>query len=356
MLVLFNTGYRIGYIGNVFRTMFLPEGSDNEYRYRVADDGQVSQQDIQEIKSQIGEPAVICFGDRYALDGGVPTYRFYPMRRGEVVDVVESGKRIFVKIRLGRFVNARSPSSYSSELYRLADRDKFPLLRFERYSENENDGRYVYPVADESVLLDSLEQGDKTWLTTVQQLEALPSFTGKLQSEPIFARVCIESRRQSIIYETVKKAQMAKLEKDDDVRIVVSYYFPSQTSDTVARALMKVGSPNGAQILVPEVHELGLRESRVEIPVVFEPSSDKRYFSFDVSFEPMPGGPPVIGASESVLLCVKESYWRQLLVWIAVLVYVIGSVVLVKQNPLGGALMQGVALIGMLKFAGKKVV
>lgn len=356
MLVLFNTGYRVGYIDNVFRTLFLPEGATNEYRYRVGDDAQVSLADIAKIKTQIGCPAVICFGDRYGSRDGKPEYIFYPLRRGEVVSVSEVGERLFVKVRLEEFVNAELPLDYSETLYRLASRDKFDLLKYSGRPENDRDGRYVFPVEDEESLLQVLEKGDRSWLATVQQLEGLETFKNKLKGAAIFARAYFESRRQPVVYSTVKKAQMAKLEKDDDLRLVVNYYFPSQTADTTAGAVMKVSAPNGAQILASGTHQLGMKESRIELPIVFEPSSDKRYFSFDVSFDRVVNGPAIIGSSESLLLCATDSYWRQLMVAFAVLLYVVGSVVLVKQNPLGGALIQGGALIAMLKFAGKKVV
>jgi hypothetical protein len=335
----------------------LPQGATNEYRYLIGDDGQVSPAEIERIKTQIGCAAVVCFGDRYACENEAPTYRFYPLRRGEVVDVFENGGRLFVKLRLEDFVCASSPKDYSAELYRLAARDEFHLLRYEARPENDKDGRYVYASEEESVLLDSLQKGDKAWLTTVQQLEGLTTFKEKLQGDAIFARAHLESRGEPVFYRSVKKTQMATLEKDDDLRLVVNYYFPSQSADTAARAVMKVIFPSGAQILAPSSYEIGMKESRIEIPIVFEPSSDKRYFSFDISFDRVTGGSTAIfGASESVLLRAKDAYWRQLIVWLAVMVYVIGSVVLVKENPLGGAILQGGALILMLKFAGKKVV
>src|SRR5690606_5590908 len=138
-------GYRIGYIGNVLRTMFLPAGADNEYRYRIGEDGQVSPEDIEKIKAEKGQPAVICFGDRYASNDGTPTYRFYPLRRGEVVDVTENGERLFIKVRMDSFLCAPSPHDYSAELYRLASRDNFNLLKYSGNPENDKDGRYVYP-------------------------------------------------------------------------------------------------------------------------------------------------------------------------------------------------------------------
>lgn len=357
MLVLFNTGYRVGYVGNVFRTLFLPKGAVNEYRYRIGDDYQVSPAEVAKIKSQIGCHAVVCFGDRYAVDDQTPTYRFYPLRRGEILGVYENGGRLFVKLRLEDFVCASSPKEYSDNLYRLAAQDGFNLLRYDGHPENDKDGHYVYVTEDERVLLDSLQRGDKTWLTIAQQLEGLRTFRDNLQGDAVFARAHLESRGEIVSYETVKKAQMADLEKDDDLRLVVNYYFPSQAADTAARAVMKVVSPNGVQILAPAVYELGMKESRIEIPIVFEPGSDKRYFSFDISFDKIANGPDaIVGASESVLLRAKDAYWRQLVTWVAVMVYVVGSVVLVKENPLGGALLQGISLIFMLKFAGKKVV
>lgn len=355
MLLLFNTGYRVGYIDNVLRTLFLPHGADNEYRYRVGDDGQVSQSEIAHIRAQKGLPALVCFGDRYGTVDGAPSYVFYPLRMGEVVDVTESGGRIFVKVRLGDYVSASAPAHFTAQLYAVAAQESFQLLKYDTHPENERDGRYAFTVSDE-VLLESLDRGDKAWLPTVKQLETLTTFKSKLPGDPIFSRATVESRKQAIHYETVKKAQMASLEKDDDVRLVVHYYFPSQSANTAARAVMKVSCPNGAQILAPGVHELGMQESRVEIPVVFEPSSDKRYFSFDISFDQVSGGPAVVGASEGLLLRATDAYWRELLLAFAVLIYVLGSVVLVKENPLGGALLQGLALIGMLKLVGKKVV
>ena len=74
MILLFNTAYRLGYLKNVLRTIYLPEGAVNEYRYTIGVDQNISSKQALQLQALIGDSVLICFGDRYAAGG----YEFHP--------------------------------------------------------------------------------------------------------------------------------------------------------------------------------------------------------------------------------------------------------------------------------------
>ena len=150
---------------------------------------------------------------------------------------------------------------------------------------------------------------------------------------------------------------MADGDKGRDIKIAVDYYFPAQNESTAAQAEMKVIGAPGAQLISQSIFRLGMPQGRIEIPIVFEPSSDKRYFSFDISFAPVGSAESIAAVTGFLSLRAGESVARQLFLVIAVIFYVIGSVVLgVKGSPWIGGSLQAIALVAMLNLVGKKVV
>ena len=192
MLVLFNTGYRIGYIDNVFRTLFFPKGFENEYRYSVGDGAQVQKTDIAQLRKQIDNSALICFGDRFGRIGEDDAYVFYPIRLGRIVDVEERGSKVFIRVELGDFVAASSPTKFTESLRRFAEQERFGLLRRGKDAKDTNDGKYAYPTTHEDGIRSAIETGEECWWTAVKQLAETAAFKTEIGARPLFSRAVFQ--------------------------------------------------------------------------------------------------------------------------------------------------------------------
>lgn len=367
MILLFNTGYRIGYVDNIFKTLFYPKGYINEYRYTIAADKQVDDSLVSMLKDSKGQQVLVCFGDRFGGIGNSSAYVFYPLRTGRIHGVHSSGDRVFVKVELEDYVSSESPIDFTNRLYGLAKQYNFDLLRYKENPENDKDGRYVFKIKDEDLKVKYenhvndadhfVSANEKSWDSTVTRLAELAVFKEKINAKPVFAKAEFFSMGRRLLYSTVSDVQMFEIEKDDDLRIVVDYYFPAQESDMHALAEMKIIAPQGAQVVTDSTIPLGMKKNRIETSVFFEPNSEKKYFTFDFIFNSKIQNEKLIAVTGSLLLKARVAGWRQLVLILSIIFYVSGTAVLASKDYLAwGVALQSVSLLAMLRVLGKKVV
>src|SRR2546423_258254 len=98
MWYLFNSGFRSLYLENALRTLFLPPGATNEYRYKFRGArNQVASGTHERIKkARRGDPVAITFIDRYASGG----YAYHPLRLATLVKVWEEDDYLYVRAQL----------------------------------------------------------------------------------------------------------------------------------------------------------------------------------------------------------------------------------------------------------------
>lgn len=352
MIVLFNTAFRIGYLRNVLRTIFLPVGAPNRYRYSVGEHLHVSPQTTIHLKGRIGETILVCFGDRFAPGG----YRFIPIRKAILEKVEESGGRIYLSVRMAGHISSSSVVDFTKRVYEIDSRLGLGMLRLTGDDpQNSQDGRYVVelPTGD---FEEFLEENEFSWSASVRELSQARAFQEQ-DRKFVFAKtdLVVDGLRRS--YNASGGRERFVVERDADARLMVSYIFPAQNVDAAASAKLEVLTPPGMQLLGPSEHYLDMPENQIDIPFAFENESRKRYFTLDLKFAAVSDGDNVVGPEEAVAFEVHETGWRLVIALVCVAVYVCGAMIASEGSPAFGELLKGIGLVGVfLSLGGRKIV
>ncbi len=182
VLYLFNSGYRAGYIENVVRTMFLPDGCSNEYRYTTQRN---IGNDLLGVLPRLNKNTrvLMVFIDRFA-EGG---YRFVPLRLARFLATKPEGDQMFFSVQLGDWISPRDLVTFNDELRAKLQAKGLPQLTAND-PKNENDGNYAILAPD--VLGNSLrwDAGNSAWSTTVDSLYGTRAFPLKGENVRAFSR------------------------------------------------------------------------------------------------------------------------------------------------------------------------
>ena len=353
MIVLFNTAYRPGYLQNVLRTMFLPAGSTNQYRYSIGENLQITKEIASSLQAFGEERVLICFGDRFS-EGG---YTFHPIRLGTLEKIDLAGSRAYFSVRLGEHVSCASPSEFTVALYALTPDVGQTIPRLTNNDPlNTGDGRYAAHFGDDAVL-PLLEINEFSWSVAAGGLAKAKAFLSTVDKKFIFAKCQLLINGLPKDYVRKKGSSRYEMERDDDARLSISYFFPGQLTDRTTIAKLSVSTPPGMQLLGVTEHSLEMAEDRIDFPLVIEPSSDKRFFTVDAKFFSGSSDVEVVGPHEALAVKVSETGWRQLLAVVFALTYVWGAIFAVSNQAAWGEALKGIGLVGIFfTLGGKKIV
>lgn len=353
MLVLFNTAYRPGYARNILRTIFLPIGATNEFRYSIGEELQISDSLVAEVEAK-GQPDVlICFGDRFS-EGG---YTFYPVRKGKLLGLERSGGRVYFTVRLQRHVAAVEPGAFTEKLYEMGSsktgNDRLLCLTNDD-PEFSKDGRYVF--WSETGLDTFLEQGERAWRAASGQLANAKSFSSTDKRHYIFSKcdLIVDGNRKN--YVARDHTAQYEVPRGSDLRLRVQYYYPAQNDDKTALAKLSIVSSDAIQVLSSNEQALDTPESRLEFPFAIEPGSDKRFASVDLAFSSSATDVEVIGAHDAIPVRIYQPVWWWLLVIGVVVLYIVGAAFSAADEKIVGEVLKTLAVVAMVLGLGKKLV
>jgi hypothetical protein len=178
VLYLFNSAYRTRYLINVLNTLYLPNGSTNEYRYRYRpgtgpdEHVNVNPEDVGRLRSLPGlTPVTIVFVDRFH-EGG---YYYHPLRQGTFAYEHEEGDRMFFRARLGDYIYPRDSDAFNQMFSERLASHGIPHLSG-RDPWTSDDGWYVVPADDVFSRRGDYHCGEDAWETCVDQLSRCRAF------------------------------------------------------------------------------------------------------------------------------------------------------------------------------------
>lgn len=354
MLILFNTAFRLGYARNILRTLFLPEGAVNEYRYTLGDDLQISDLLLEEIQRKgCCPPVLICFGDRFSSGG----YTFFPVRKGRLQSVVKSGGRAYFTVALEEHAAAIDPAAFTKKLYELASarggNDR--LLALTNHDPMcATDGRYAFWCEGE--IASFIEDGEHAWRASSGQLAKAHVFRSDAGRQFVFAKCELFVNGRKKKYESGEHLPRFEVERGSDLRLKVHYYYPAQNDDTSASANLSVESSAALQLLGSSVQALDTPESRLEFPFAIESGFERGFANIDLAFSSSANNIDVVGAHEAVSIKIYQPWWWWLVAWAAIGIYLIGAACSASDQKIAGEILKSVAVIVMVVVLGKKLV
>lgn len=354
MLVLFSSAYRPGYVRNVLRTMLLPNGAANEYRYSIGSDLHISEELVSSIE-KLGEvPVLICFADRYSPGG----YTFYPVRRGVLRSVSRSGGRAYFNVELGDHCAAKNPGEFTRVLYAdtLSQEGVDRLLALTAGDpEHTKDGRYAL-VASGSYLMNLLDQSEHAWRTCAEHLSNTKAFSFNSAVRYVFAKSELLVDGRVTPYARDGDVELYKVARNQDLRLRIHYFFPAQAASSQSLARLKVAVSPAFQVLGPTEQELDMVENRLDFPLALEPASDKRFGAVDFTFFTADADAKVVAAHGTVSLRIDEARWWWFLAVVVIALYTAGAVCSAAYEKLWGEILKGVALAIAFLVLRKKIV
>jgi hypothetical protein len=353
MLLLFNTAFRPGYLQNILRTIFLPEGARNQYRYTLGVN--TSQKEIDDLL-QKGEcqQVLVCYGDRFSVGG----YTFYPVRFGRLESVECTGGRAYFRVRLGRHASCSDQTRFTRLIYQLTQHGPPAPHLVSGDPKNSKDGSYALYV--DSNFDGVVEAAESSWADTSGKLAETDAFKST-NANFVFAKCDLIVNGANRTYTSSHGVARYEIDREQDSRLAISYLFPAQKSDSSSKARISVSSPGGLQLLGPASHVLDMPENRVEFPFAVEPASGKDYFTLDVAIgpDPSPGAVEVIGVTEALALRVYEPVWRTWLAVLSIAIYALGAAISSAGPKLApiGELLKTIGVAGIyVGLRGKRVV
>lgn len=339
MLYLFNSAFRPLYLANILKTIALPLGSINEYRYRCSGEGSIHVPDTEiprMLSASKGLPAVITFIDRFS-EGG---YRYFPIRQAELLNAKVEGERIYFKVKLGRLAFPENIGSAQEKLIDGLEKLGLPKLTNNDPQET-NDGHYAI-LSDHACLGEADYRYDASAFSAISNaLNGTQAFVAKKPIingaqtatkgvAPIFVRMSVLQGRREII---------PKIEEDDDAyfqiqegssyKLKLSYYFQAHHDGGNADAYVDFGDTlrsNGSnQIRFDSYNNL------VEVPFSVVKDSIDQEDGISFSFESKNQSFDVL-APDEVNLPVRIKERRGFWFFFVLIIFVYAAVELLKSS------------------------
>jgi len=351
VLYIFNSGLRSLYVENALRTLFLPSGATNDYRYKFRGKRThvAAGAHDQLKKAAAEEPVAISFIDRYSAGG----YIYHPLRLGTFVKIWEEDDYIYIRAQLNKFVAPHDATAFSARMYKeLAPKGVAQLRGGD--PTDVDDGNYV-------VLHDSLFEsttdfhwGTPAWSATVERLDQTQALASTDVEGVLFARA-------ELVGPAADETLSAKLEAQSVAvfpivqggmyKFRVAYRFPLQKSQTKAAVEMKLEATDNVRVLGNVTRAVNGYADRFENLLVSNRYPDDAMGSLSVRFAALTLPQKLLapnGADILVKIRPPASYWVRL----ALIVLVFGiaaAVVGIPPDHLPPGELKGVPIWAWLK-------
>lgn len=236
MIYLFNSGIRGQYLANVLNTLFLPNGSINEYRYNF--EGKVVHVPTgfrEYLSTQINSPVVITFIDRYHSGG----YFFHPLRKGHFLSYREDGDRLYIRVSLSRFVYPQNLDAYNSNLVTLLGPKGLARLT-NNNTEEVDDGFYALYGNDLFQSEKDFYWDNKAWPRIVDDLATCKVFNDS-EKEVLFLKSEIKDEFDEDLIPDISSEQSEfKIIRKKSYKLTLTYKYPAQRANNKAQNEFKI--------------------------------------------------------------------------------------------------------------------
>lgn len=336
MWYIFNSGFRSLYLENALRTLFLPPGATNEYRYKFRGNrNQVAAGTHERIKkAKQGEPIAVSFIDRYSTAG----YAYHPLRLATLVKVWEEDDYLYIRARLGEFVAPNDPAAFSGRMLKELGREGIAQLKGGN-PDDPDDGYYV--VSHDSLFetKTDFQWGTSAWSATVERLDQTKVLGSTESDAVVFARAEVigPSRDKSLTAKLEgKSVGVFRMTQGKLYKLRVAYRFPIQKKQRDAAATMELQSTANVRVLGSTTRAVNGYADRFEILLVSSRYLEDALGSLSARFTSASSSQRLFAPNGAdVLVKVREpaSYWFKLAV-IVLIFGIAGAVVGIPPDKL----------------------
>ncbi len=372
MLYIFNSAFRRLYTTNTLNTIYLPNGYNNEYRYRSSGEPLHVPADTRKkvLKLRKGTEAIICFIDRFAAGG----YVYHPIRRGTYLTSRENDEYLYLDLKLGEFLYPQDSLAFSAELFRALTVKNIPRLTGGD-PENRNDGSYVI-LTDSEVKPDGgYKNGEQAWTALVERLSDVRAFASNPLQEPVFIRLDVygpsDLTRQAPV--VVRKGEASyKFRRNKNYRLRLTYRFPAQRTDQSAKVQAEITLGDSLRSQGTTTVSVDSRANSVLHPFIAERYAEDDTGVIQLSPVDVAGKPPILIADGTVRYHMTESFLFWPVVVVALLVssvagtfigmdlskvasLTVRSIFSVAWPKFTASIIQTCALLAVFRMMGKKI-
>lgn len=335
MLYLFNSSYESLYQQNLLKTLFLPYGSTNEYRYSYkTSQKNISAELIDKLPKLKGHNVIISYIDRRGIDGqGHPAYKYYPIRKGILEKSSQDNDRVIFRVRLLDFIHPVDKQDFSDKMKNSLPH--IPVLTHNDWKEKD-DGHYA--IESDDILGDSeFNEGELAWIKCQDTVARTPAYTNSDTRQFIFVRSELYTCKDD-------KAVRAKLGPDKNYYIPtvkgetyslhISYAYPYRETHNQPTPYMKFETSNNISPVSEISMPLDSHSNRVEFKFEVKSDSPEKYAAVKFSIPSLEGIVEIIAPEVNLVFHIKESwqFWTHALV--ALLVFTISGTIVAGNNTL----------------------
>lgn len=112
MLYIFNSGYHASYVENIYKTLFLQNGSINSYKYKYeGPNKRIDPQTHHRLNEFTNDEVMIIYADRFTTPNN---YKYYPLRTGKLVYYSNELDKVVLYIKLCDFISAKNIDEFQT--------------------------------------------------------------------------------------------------------------------------------------------------------------------------------------------------------------------------------------------------
>ena len=369
-LFLFNSGFRGLYRENMLRTLMLPSGWINKYRYS---DDNTDQELIKTLNNLDEEDldVTIIYIDRFYESAEHKKYRYYPVRNGKLKSYKRELNRNSFYVELKNFTSVMDIDLFNSNFTK-----KFELCPklTDNNPESLKDGIYTILDTNDNLFLNNEMDIQLAWINNVKLISKTKAFAEKLGKgeDVIFIKFNLIENSSEAAIVSDKVRSRYKLTRGSNYKIEVAYYYPLQGIDSNAQRVLKIIPYGHLKIEGTDKIRLNSMSETKIIYISVDQSIKDSQNSLDFEFE-QTNNVNIVAPYETIeiktVIGIKNSAWLSLLL----IFFAITSIIINTDFSSGieinakwivdqlfsfrflAHLFQGAILLLMLKFLGEKI-
>ncbi len=314
MIYLFNSAGRALYRANILRTLFLPTGSINEYRYRIRGDySNVSSSFISQLKQlRPGEKTTIIFADRFA-EGN---YSYHPIRFGEYLSSREEDPQLFISVKLTDFVYPRDINKFNTLTRKPLLDIGTPALK-DNNPANFDDGYYC--VYENDIFFDKTEyfSADVAWSNIIGELSKTNTFKSTTTDAIVFMRLKIKDANGHIITPSLKgDAAVFNIPRNEKYQLEFTYRYPIQAVDQARTTTATIKIDDSSLRLIDDgIISIDSENNSVQKSITTRKYPEETSGSLALTYPKETSGS---SANINFNITEKKFFWLQVLFWILI--------------------------------------
>lgn len=320
MIYLFNSCSRPLYADNICNTLFLPKLWSNEYRYKFrGEHPNVKEEDAPEFtKKRLfkREAVIIIFVDRY----NEGEYKYYPIRKGELIRCREIGNQLFFEIKLLKCIYPKNIQLFNSKIKEIPN---IPILT-ERGPTDFNDGYYaIKSELDVIKACEMYSDEQEAWEKITDNISDAQAFQSNTTQEVIFSRLSVKTKYYHKIFSKQRTYLNVIRRKQHECELY--YKFPYQNDKN--NIILSLES-KGSLILYKDEYMINGRADNFRLKFTTKRYSDELFdnIAFNFRLPKEDSSKQLISAKKSLDVKITNSKMFWFMLMIAGLIYIISEI------------------------------